>query len=162
MELPPYRLPDVRNVFHSLIERVGVFLQRAGTVILAISIVLWALVAFPRTPNRAGDNQAIQVENSYAGQAGHLLEPAIRPLGFDWKIGIGLISSFAARETVISTFGIVSQRWRYRRRSLWIVDSGNARRETSRWCASVDTLGSFVVDGLLCTSLPVHVDCGCC
>ena len=107
MELPPYRLPDVHNVFHSLIERVGVFLQRAGTVILAISIVLWALVAFPRMPNIAGDHQSIQVENSYAGQAGHLLEPAIRPLGFDWKIGIGLISSFAARETVISTLGIV-------------------------------------------------------
>jgi len=107
MELPPYRVPDVRNVFHSLIERVGVFLQRAGTVILAISIVLWALVAFPLTPNITGDNQSIQVENSYAGQAGHLIEPAIRPLGFDWKIGIGLISSFAARETVISTLGIV-------------------------------------------------------
>jgi ferrous iron transport protein B len=107
MELPPYRLPDVRNVFHSLIERVGVFLQRAGTLILAISILLWALVAFPRTPQIPGNNQANQVENSYAGQAGHLIEPAIRPLGFDWKIGIGLISSFAARETVISTLGIV-------------------------------------------------------
>jgi ferrous iron transport protein B len=107
MELPPYRLPDVRNVFHSLIERVGVFLQRAGTLILAISILLWALVAFPRTPQIPGNNQSNQVENSYAGQAGHLIEPAIRPLGFDWKIGIGLISSFAARETVISTLGIV-------------------------------------------------------
>ena len=106
MELPPYRIPNARNVLHSLLERGGVFLQRAGTVILAISILLWALVAFPRRGARL-DNQSLQVENSYAGQAGHLLEPVIRPLGFDWKIGIGLISSFAARETVISTLNIV-------------------------------------------------------
>jgi ferrous iron transport protein B len=106
MELPPYRVPSVRNVLHSLLERVRVFLQRAGTVILAISILLWALVAFPATTNTIR-NRSIQVENSYAGQAGHLIEPLIKPLGFDWKIGIGLISSFAARETVISTLGIV-------------------------------------------------------
>jgi len=89
-------------------------------VILAISIVLWALVAFPGTPNSAGYNQSLQVENSYAGQAGHLLEPAIRPLGFDWKIGIGLISSFAARETVISTLAIVYN----------VGDAGNDQSES--------------------------------
>jgi ferrous iron transport protein B len=107
MELPPYRLPNARNVLHSLLERVGVFLKRAGTVILAISILLWALVAFPRTPKTPSNAQSVQVEKSYAGKAGRLIEPAISPLGFDWKIGVGLISSFAARETVISTLGIV-------------------------------------------------------
>ena len=115
MELPPYRLPNPRNVAHSLLARVGVFLKRAGTVILAISILLWALVAFPRAPvsssEAAIDNGAgyasVQVENSYAGQAGRVIEPLIKPLGFDWKIGVGLISSFAARETVISTLSIV-------------------------------------------------------
>ena len=107
MELPPYRVPSIRNVVHSLLERVGIFLQRAGTVILAISILLWALVAFPRTAGTHTGSAQAQVENSYAGRAGHVIEPLIKPLGFDWKIGIGLISSFAARETVISTLGIV-------------------------------------------------------
>jgi ferrous iron transport protein B len=118
MELPPYRVPNPGNVAHSLLTRVGVFLKRAGTVILAISILLWALVAFPRTTsshastaNSAMENgipyASQQVENSYAGQAGRVIEPLIKPLGFDWKIGIALISSFAARETVISTLSIV-------------------------------------------------------
>jgi len=110
MELPPYRLPNVGNVAHALLTRCTVFLKRAGTVILSISILLWALTAFPRTTvdqatvKGAG---ATQIENSFAGRAGRLIEPLIKPLGFDWKIGIGLISSFAARETIISTLSIV-------------------------------------------------------
>jgi ferrous iron transport protein B len=109
MELPPYRLPDLGNVGHALFSRCSIFLKRAGTVILAISILLWALMAFPRgsAPSAQGGDKAAQVENSFAGRAGRLIEPAIKPLGFDWKIGIGLISSFAARETIISTLSIV-------------------------------------------------------
>lgn len=111
MELPPYRLPDVGNVAHALFTRCSIFLKRAGTVILAISILLWALVAFPRSgSNQApapADAAAVQIQNSFAGRAGRVIEPLIRPLGFDWKIGIGLISSFAARETIISTLSIV-------------------------------------------------------
>jgi ferrous iron transport protein B len=135
MELPPYRLPNVANVAHAMLTRATVFLKRAGTVILAISILLWALVAFPRYeakttaqlevvqsapgPNGltepasgaearvANGGSSVQVQNSFAGRAGRLIEPAITPLGFDWKIGIGLISSFAARETIISTLSIV-------------------------------------------------------
>ncbi len=130
MELPPYRIPDLGNVGHALFSRCSIFLKRAGTVILAISILLWALMAFPRasssppplgegpgvrelgaaqalTPSLSQGERAIQIENSFAGRAGRLIEPAIKPLGFDWKIGIGLISSFAARETIISTLSIV-------------------------------------------------------
>jgi ferrous iron transport protein B len=134
MELPPYRVPDVGNVAHTLLARSVVFLKRAGTVILSISILLWALVAFPRAgsaPLALGDGRELrapaptlsfpqgeraptqsdtasqQIQNSFAGRAGRLIEPAIAPLGFDWKIGIGLISSFAARETIISTLSIV-------------------------------------------------------
>jgi len=130
MELPPYRVPELGNVAHTLFTRSTVFLKRAGTVILAISILLWALVAFPRagssslptgdgqgarelagaqppTPSLPQRERAEQVQNSFAGRAGRLIEPAIKPLGFDWKIGIGLISSFAARETIISTLSIV-------------------------------------------------------
>ena len=108
MELPPYRLPNLSNVGHTLLARVGAFLKQAGTVILAISILMWFLVSFPRSQaSKATNDPAIQVEESYAGRAGHHIEPLIAPLGFDWKIGIGLISSFAARETVISTLSII-------------------------------------------------------
>jgi ferrous iron transport protein B len=111
MELPAYRMPGLGNVAHALFSRSTVFLKRAGTVILAISILLWALVAFPRAssgqPGNPADAASVQVQNSFAGRAGRLVEPVIRPLGFDWKIGIGLISSFAARETIISTLSIV-------------------------------------------------------
>jgi ferrous iron transport protein B len=108
MELPPYRLPNLSNVGHVLLARVGVFLKQAGTVIMAISILIWVLVTFPRSQaSNASNNPAVHVEDSYAGQAGHRIEPLIAPLGFDWKIGIGLISSFAARETVISTLSII-------------------------------------------------------
>src|SRR5947208_2945439 len=111
MELPPYRLPDVGNVAHTLLSRSTVFLKRAGTVILSISILLWALVAFPRgdisKSANASDTASQQIQNSFAGRAGRMIEPVITPLGFDWKIGIGLISSFAARETIISTLSIV-------------------------------------------------------
>ena len=104
LELPSYRLPNVSNVAHTLLNRSGVFVKRAGTVILAISILLWALSAFPRSNSLSA---SAQIENSYAGRTGRAIEPLITPLGFDWRIGIGLISSFAARETIISTLSIV-------------------------------------------------------
>jgi ferrous iron transport protein B len=108
MELPPYRLPNFANVAQTMLARVGVFLKQAGTIIMAISILMWVLVSFPRaSKDDAGSDHATQVENSYAGQAGRIIEPLIAPLGFDWRIGIALISSFAARETVISTLSIV-------------------------------------------------------
>ena len=105
MELPPYRLPRLRDVILHMVERAGLFLKRAGTVILAISVILWALAAYPKAPAGSSDTQ--QLAQSYAGKAGHALEPLIRPIGFDWQIGIGLISSFAAREVFVSTLGVV-------------------------------------------------------
>jgi ferrous iron transport protein B len=110
MELPPYRLPDARNVGHALLSRCSIFLRKAGTVILAMSILFWALAAFPRagsTPSLNQGQKTNQIQNSLAGRAGRLIEPVIAPLGFDWKIGVGLISSFVARETIISTLSIV-------------------------------------------------------
>ncbi|PWT88546.1 MAG: ferrous iron transport protein B [Blastocatellia bacterium] len=105
MELPIYRVPNFTNVAQTMFTSAGLFVKRAGTVILAISILLWALTAFPR----AGANiaPAQQVSDSFAGRAGRFIEPAIKPLGFDWKIGIGLITSFAARETIVSTLNVV-------------------------------------------------------
>jgi ferrous iron transport protein B len=105
MELPPYRMPGMRDVLFHMFERGWIFLRRAGTVILGISIILWFLSAYPKAGDGATEQQ--QLAQSFAGRAGHVLEPAIKPLGFDWQIGIGLISSFAAREIFVSTMGIV-------------------------------------------------------
>jgi ferrous iron transport protein B len=125
MELPPYRTPNLRTVFQNMFERSWLFVKRAGTVILAISIILWALAYFPRmsepsaaagvsenvqrTPAAADgpDLAGKQLEQSYAGMLGHAIEPVIEPLGFDWKIGVALIASFAAREVLVSTLSII-------------------------------------------------------
>lgn len=105
MELPPYRFPGMKDVVFHMLERAWIFLRRAGTVILGISIILWFLSSYPKAPDNATPQQ--QMAGSFAGQAGHLLEPVIKPLGFDWQIGIGLITSFAAREVFVSTMGVV-------------------------------------------------------
>ncbi|MBI4309812.1 MAG: ferrous iron transport protein B [Candidatus Omnitrophica bacterium] len=104
MELPPYRLPSWKTVAMHMWERVRLFLKRAGTVILALSIILWALMTYPKHP---GVEQGQALKLSYAGQAGTFIEPAIKPLGYDWRVGIGLIGSFAAREVFVSTMSIV-------------------------------------------------------
>ena len=127
MELPPYRLPNLRTVFQNMLTRAWLFLKRAGTVILAISIILWALMYFPRSVPSATDGgpkievasaeqtsaergpmpESEQLKHSYAGKLGHTIEPVIEPLGFDWKIGVALIASFAAREVLVSTLSII-------------------------------------------------------
>jgi ferrous iron transport protein B len=108
MELPPYRCPVLKHIFLEMMQRAGMFLKRAGTVILGISILLWFLASFPKNNSQEGNpNPSSQLEKSYAGQLGHLLEPIITPLGFDWKIGIGLIAAQAAREVFVSTLAII-------------------------------------------------------
>lgn len=134
LELPPYRMPDFRRVIQEMWSKGKVFLSEAGGVILVCTIALWFLLSFPRTPDLGRDFEAertniesIAVETeraaalqdlenaessaalsaSYGGQLGRAIEPAIAPLGFDWKIGIGLIGSFAAREVFVSTMGLV-------------------------------------------------------
>ena len=99
MEMPPYRIPLTVSVFRQLFNRGKLFIINAGKIIMAISIVLWLLASFPKTESKATFN----IEKSYIGIIGHAIEPIIVPLGFDWKIGIGLITSFAAREVVVST-----------------------------------------------------------
>lgn len=143
MELPPYKKPVLRIVLRHMWERSKLFLRRAGTVILGISIILWFLATYPRSsqtqrnfdvrrqaveaamPSQAANAQLYEnskkaqlaqidqeeagelLRNSFAGRAGHLIEPLIKPLGFDWKIGIGLVASFAAREVFVSTMSTV-------------------------------------------------------
>ncbi len=113
MELPPYRVPTLRAVLMQMWLRSGMYLRKAGTVILLISIVLWALSEYPRPPadRLAGldKNQQHQVKLRYSfiGRAGTAFEPAIRPLGFDYKIAAALIGALAAKEVFVAQMGIV-------------------------------------------------------
>ena len=102
MEIPPYRLPILKSVLKQLINRSKLFLVNAGKIIMLISIILWFLVSFPKH-----NGESVSIKDSYAGKVGQLIEPVIKPLGFDWKIGIGLITSFAAREVVVSTLSTI-------------------------------------------------------
>ncbi len=127
MEIPVYRMPRWSNVFYTIIEKIRIFLFDAGKIIIAISIVLWFLSSrgpgdqfeqitsqitamHDRDTNKSEELyklEAKRLETSYAGHLGHLLEPAIRPLGFDWKIGIALVTSFAAREVFVGTMSTI-------------------------------------------------------
>ena len=102
MELPPYRLPSVQSLGLRLLDRGKIFLLRVGKIIFTVTIVLWILTQFPRT-----ELGPPEIEESALGQIGHIIEPAIEPLGFDWRIGIGLITSLAAREVIVGTLGTI-------------------------------------------------------
>jgi ferrous iron transport protein B len=107
MELPSYRVPPLRLLASQVWGSASAFLRRAGTIILAVSVVLWALLSFPRAEVPPGLDPGAaaryRLERSFAGRVGQALEPAIAPLGFDWKIGVGLVASLAAREVIVST-----------------------------------------------------------
>ncbi len=102
LEMPPYRWPTWRSLSLRLIDRGKVFLHRAGTVILLVAVVLWVLAHLP-----LHDGKTPPLEHSFAGMVGKAIEPAIKPLGFNWKIGIGLITSLAAREVIVGTLGTI-------------------------------------------------------
>ncbi len=122
LELPPYRLPRLGDVVRMMWQRARAFLTEAGTIILACSVALWFLLHFPRLPDEntapvlahagvsatsAQLHRSEQLQHSYGARLGHALEPAIAPLGFDWKIGVGIIGAFAAREVFVATMGVV-------------------------------------------------------
>ena len=127
MELPPYRVPTWRSVGIHMWDRAWMYLQKAGTIILALSILLWALGSFPKrtefsrnyaaeiaaTPDPlsavelANQQQAEALEYTAIGRLGKMLEPVIRPLGFDWRVGTALVGAFAAKEVFVAQLGIV-------------------------------------------------------
>ena len=136
LELPGYKVPKIKTALLHTLDRARVFVQQAGSMILIFSVILWALATYPRTEtpapiiamqeraeaminageDKAGGILASEAGNlasqnalasSFAGRIGHFIEPVVRPLGFDWQIGIGVISSFAAREVIVSTLSIV-------------------------------------------------------
>jgi ferrous iron transport protein B len=175
MELPPYRMPSWRSVLTTVRSRSVVFLRKAGTVILAVSIVLWFLASYPSggpeivaLENRlsaaelAGDEALMDslraeiagtsLRNSFAGRAGRLLEPLIAPLGFDWRIGIALITSFAAREVMVSTMATVY--------NLGDADEIVTLRETLRTAVDPAT-GELAYSPLVAVSLMVFFVLAC-
>jgi ferrous iron transport protein B len=128
MELPVYRMPRWKNVIYSMYDRAKAFVLQAGKVIIAISVILWVLASYgpgdrfekidqkyqqaQYTKSIKSDNLNRQIaseklENSYAGVLGHVIEPVIKPLGFDWKIGIALVTSFVAREVFVGTMATI-------------------------------------------------------
>lgn len=134
LELPPYRLPRVKNLALTLLERAKLFLVSAGTIIFAVSILLWGLSSYPRwnsienqfnarrvtvlsqpvSAERTAELEKLEqklsaerLRHSFAGMLGRVFEPVLEPLGFDWKIGVAILGSFAAREVFVSTMGVV-------------------------------------------------------
>lgn len=105
MELPPYRMPTMKAIFRHTWEKGAQYLKKMGGIIMIASIIIWFLGYYP--DHDAYSTQAEQQENSYIGQIGRAVEPVIEPLGFDWKLGIGLISGVGAKELVVSTLGVL-------------------------------------------------------
>ena len=104
MELPSYRFPDLKNIWIGLLDRAKIFLRRVGGIIFALSILLWFLCTFPQAPEGA---TLPEIDYSFAGMLGHLLQPIFAPLGFNWQICIALIPAMAAREVVVAALGTV-------------------------------------------------------
>ena len=113
MELPPYRIPTIKGIFIHMWERGWLYMKKAGTIILAISIILWAATSYPKPSEESlaglDEKQAQEIEltHSVAGRVGKVLEPVIRPLGFDWRVGTALIGALGAKEVFVAQMGIV-------------------------------------------------------
>ena len=105
MELPPYRMPTTKSILRHTWEKGAQYLKKMGGIIMIASIIIWFLGYYPQ--HDAYETVAEQQENSYIGQIGKAVEPVIEPLGFDWKLGIGLISGVGAKELVVSTLGVL-------------------------------------------------------
>lgn len=106
MELPPYRIPSMRNTLRHMWFNARQYLHKMGSIILVASVIIWALSYFPRMEE---GTKVERLENSWIGRAGHLIEPVVQPLGFDWKLGVSIVTGLAAKEVVVSTMGVLYQ-----------------------------------------------------
>ena len=159
MELPTYRSPTLRLWFSQVLSSVRAFLRRAGTIILLATLTLWFLLHFPRVEAPPGLDEktatAYALEHSAGGRLGHALEPVIAPLGFDWKIGVGLVASLAAREIFVATLAQIYATGSDEGASLRDALRADRHRDTGLPVftpASVGALLVFFVFALQCTS----------
>jgi len=106
MELPPYRIPSIRSTTKHMWFNAKQYLHKMGSIILVASVIIWALSYYPRMEQGTASER---LENSYIGRAGHFIEPVVQPLGFDWKLGVSLVTGLAAKEIVVSTMGVLYQ-----------------------------------------------------
>jgi ferrous iron transport protein B len=165
LEMPPYRMPHWPSVVRMMWQRSRTFIQEAGTVILACTIGMWLLLTYPKVPEGTGPETGAAIETietadngthvreSYAGRLGRFIEPVLEPLGFDWKIGVGLIGAFAAREVFVSTMAVVYDL------SEEEDETSTALRERIRAQRRPD--GSKVFTPLTCFSLMVFFALAC-
>jgi ferrous iron transport protein B len=109
MELPPYRIPTLKNITSHTWNKSIQYLQKMGTIILLASIIIWSLGYFPHDEDLKANNPEAAMENSYIGRLGRLIEPVIQPLGYDWKIGVSLITGMAAKEITVTSMGVLYQ-----------------------------------------------------
>jgi ferrous iron transport protein B len=111
MELPPYRIPTIKGLLLKMWERGWMYIKKAGTIIVLISIIIWAGFTFPQMDRQENINEetaaSVQMEQSFAGRAGKFIEPAVKPIGMDWRGGVALMAGVAAKEVVVSTFGTI-------------------------------------------------------
>ncbi|OIO34624.1 MAG: ferrous iron transport protein B [Candidatus Omnitrophica bacterium CG1_02_40_15] len=112
MELPPYRIPTIKGLLLKMWERGWMYIRKAGTIVILISIIIWAGFTFPQySPKEENVSEeeiaAVQLEQSYAGRFGHFVEPVVKPIGLDWRSGIAFMAGIAAKEVVVSTFGTI-------------------------------------------------------
>jgi len=118
MELPPYRMPVMRNSLLHMWDKASQYLKKIGGTILVAVVLIWALEYFPRSEQNQQTAQILQsgtsvirpvsqMEQSYLGKIGHAIEPVIRPLGFDWRMGVSLIAGIPAKEIVIGTMAVL-------------------------------------------------------
>jgi len=161
IELPTYSLPSARVLAAAAWQRIRVFLRRAGTVIFAISILLWALASFPRPSTDVGATTAPTPQERLSGSAlgtiGHAIEPVVRPLGYDWKIGVSIVASFAAREVFVSTMATLYGVGRDGETTTTLAQRLRADRDPATGRAAYTTLVAaslmaFYVFALMCTS----------
>jgi len=146
LEMPPYRKPSLKVTLLRMWERSNIFLRQAGTVILAIAILIWALSTYPKPADpHASKSEALA--HSVAGRLGHAIEPVIAPLGYDWKIGIGILSSFAAREVFVGTMSVI-----------YSIENGEENTPALRDAMLADKRpdGSRTYSPLVCLSLLVY------
>jgi ferrous iron transport protein B len=132
MELPVYRMPRWKNTLMTMLQKARVFVFDAGKIILIISIILWGLSSYGPSNNHS-IIAPTSLENSFAGIAGKKIEPLIKPIGFDWKIGIALITSFAAREVFVGTMA-----------TLYSVDGDDSNTLREKMEAAVNAQGEKV------------------